>query len=50
MTIISLYGMKNPDPKHRKIYDKKLIEAIAYLGDKYRLANPVKKGEFDGKH
>jgi hypothetical protein len=50
MTIISLYGMKNPDPKHRKIYDKKLIEAIAYLGDKYRLANPVKKGELDAKH
>ena len=50
MTIVSLYGMKNPETKHRKIYDKKLIEALAYLGDKYRLANPIKKGEVDAKH
>lgn len=50
MTIISLYGMKNPDQKHRKQYEKKLSEAIAYLGDKYRLANPVKKGQYDAKH
>lgn len=50
MTIVSLYGMKHPEPKHRKLYEKKLMEAIAYLGNKYRLANPVKKGDYNGKH
>lgn len=50
MTIVSLYGMKHPESKHRKQYEKKLMEAISYLGDKYRLANPVKKGDYSGKH
>ena len=43
MIINSLYGMKSP--KQTKEHLKKLQAAIEYLGDKYRLAKPIQKGE-----
>lgn len=51
MLINSLYGMKfKPSNETQKHYETKLKECLEFLGDKYRLANPVKKGESDGKH
>ena len=43
MIISSLYGMASPKPT--KEHQKKLQAAIDYLGDKYRLAKPIQKGE-----
>ncbi len=43
MIINSLYGMKTT--KLTKEHLKKLQAAIEYLGDKYRLATPIQKGE-----
>ena len=43
MLIHSVYGMAAPKPTKEHL--KKLQAAIDYLGDKYRLASPIKKGE-----
>ena len=43
MLINSVYGMSVPKPTKEHL--KKLQAAIEYLGDKYRLANPIQKGE-----
>ena len=47
MIINSLYGMKSPKPTKEHL--KKLQAAIDYLGDKYRLANPIQRVQND-KH
>ena len=41
--ITSLYGMSKPELKHVKQREKKVAEAIAYLGEKYLLAKCVEK-------
>jgi hypothetical protein len=46
MLINSLYGMKMTiDKDIAKKHKSKLEKAIETLGNKYRLLNPVKKGE-----
>jgi hypothetical protein len=51
MLIKSLYGMQfKPTNDSQKHYETKLKECLEYLGDKYRLCNPVQKGDHDGKH
>lgn len=43
MVITSFYGMAAPKPNKKHL--DKLEAAKAYLGDKYRLAHPIKKLE-----
>lgn len=46
MMIKSFYGIKFEQSEDAiKYYERQLKKAIALLGDKYRLANPMKKGE-----
>ena len=46
MLIKSLYGFKfDVAESAAKYYEKQLKKSIATLGDKYRLANPMRKGE-----
>lgn len=47
MLIKSLYGIKfEVSDTASKYYEKQLKKSLATLGDKYRLANPMKKGEY----
>ena len=47
MMIKSFYGIKfDVSENAAKYYEKQLKKAIATLGDKYRLATPMKKGEY----
>ena len=47
MLIKSLYGIKfEVSNTASKYYEKQLKKSLAMLGDKYRLANPMKKGEY----
>ena len=47
MMIKSLYGIKfDVSENAARYYEKQLKKAIATLGDKYRLANPMKKGDY----
>ena len=46
MLIKSLYGFKfDVAESAAKYYEKQLKKSIATLGDKYRLAHPMRKGE-----
>ena len=46
MMIKSFYGIKfDVSENAAKYYEKQLKKSIATLGDKYRLAHPMRKGE-----
>lgn len=49
MIINSLYGMTPPSASSVIQQQAKLVEAIALLGNKYLLAQPINK-ESNGKH
>lgn len=49
MIITSLYGMTPPNASSVIQHHAKLAEAIALLGNKYLLAQPINK-ETNGKH
>lgn len=47
MMIKSFWGCKfEISDESQKYYEKQLKKAIATLGDKYRLANPMRKGDY----
>lgn len=49
MFIKSLYGMQfKPSVESKKYYEIKLKECFEYLGEKYRLSNPIQKGQYNG--
>lgn len=43
LSIVSLYGMESPDPKHMKERMKRVAKVIASMGDKYLLATSIPK-------
>ena len=50
MLITSFYGMEfTPDVRTQRAYERKRQAAIDILGDKYRLANPLTKKEFENE-